>query len=42
VGGGVVGILLGAYGLLWLLGPDGDVIHLSRWLPDFALPPRMK
>jgi hypothetical protein len=40
--GGVVGILLGAYGLLWLLGPEGDLIGLAPWLPHFALPPRMR
>lgn len=42
VGGGLLGILIGAYGLLWLLGPDGDVMGLAKWLPDFVLPPRMR
>jgi hypothetical protein len=42
VGGGVIGVLLGAYGLLWILGPEGDLLGLAKWLPDLALPPSMR
>jgi hypothetical protein len=39
---GVVGILLGGYGLLWFRGPAGDVFHLGQWLPDAFLPRSMR
>ena len=39
VGGGALGILLGGYGLLWLRGPEGDVMGLAQWLPASWLPP---
>lgn len=39
VGGGVIGILLGAYGLLWILGPQGDVLGLGPRLPAALRPP---
>jgi hypothetical protein len=42
VGGGVLGIALGAYALLWLLGPDGDLFQLAKWLPDALLPPSVQ
>jgi hypothetical protein len=38
VGGGALGILLGAYGLLWLKGPSGDFLGLTRLLPPSMLP----
>jgi hypothetical protein len=41
IGGGALGILLGAYGLLWLRGPDGDFLGLARVLPSSMLPTSM-
>ena len=38
VGGGALGILLGAYGLLWISGADGDVLGIAPWLPNALLP----
>jgi hypothetical protein len=38
VGGGAVGLFLGAYALLWLRGPEGDIAGLAKWLPPFLLP----
>ena len=42
VGGGLIGVLLGAYGLLWMLGPEGDVIGLAPWLPEALRPQEMQ
>lgn len=42
VGGGALGLLLGAYGLLWLKGPAGDFAGLSQWLPPAMLPASMQ
>jgi len=42
VGGGVVGLLLGAYGLLWFRGADGDFLGLAEWLPQALLPTSMR
>lgn len=36
--GGVVGIPLGLYTLLWLRGPAGDMLHIAKHLPSFMLP----
>jgi hypothetical protein len=36
--GGVVGILLGGYALLWLRGAEGDLLRLTQWLPISMLP----
>lgn len=36
--GGVVGILAAGYILLWLLGPDGDLLHIAKYIPSAALP----
>ncbi len=35
---GVVGIPLGLYVLLWLRGPEGDVLHVAEYIPSFMLP----
>jgi hypothetical protein len=35
---GVVGIPLGLYALLWLRGPEGDMLHVAQYLPSFMLP----
>ena len=40
--GGACGCLLGLYGLLYLLGPRGDVLNLAQYLPESALPPAMR
>lgn len=42
VGGGVIGILGGAYALLWLRGPDLDVLSMTKWLPPAMLPSSMQ
>lgn len=42
VGGGLIGIILGAYGLLWILGPEGDVLGLEPWLPEVLRPAERK
>jgi hypothetical protein len=42
VGGGAIGILGGAYALLWLRGPAVDVLHMANWLPPAMLPPTMQ
>ena len=42
VGGGALGLLLGAYGLLWLKGPAADFAGLSQWLPPAMLPASMQ
>jgi hypothetical protein len=39
VGGGLLGIFIGAYALLWLRGVEGDILGIARWLPDSVLPP---
>jgi hypothetical protein len=39
VGGGLLGIFIGAYALLWLRGAEGDLLGIARWLPDAILPP---
>jgi hypothetical protein len=38
VGGGAVGLFLGAYALLWIRGPEGDIAGLAKWLPPVLLP----
>lgn len=38
VGGGVLGILGGGYALLWINGPEGDLLGISQWLPAAMLP----
>jgi hypothetical protein len=38
VGGGVVGLMLGYFALLWLGGPSRDFLHLGPKLPSFILP----
>ncbi len=42
MGGGALGLLLGAYGLLWLKGPAADFAGLSQWLPPAMLPASMQ
>ena len=42
VGGGAVGILGGAYALLWLRGPNLDLLHMANWLPPAMLPAAMQ
>jgi hypothetical protein len=42
VGGGAIGILGGAYALLWLRGPDLDVLSMAKWLPPAMLPASMQ
>jgi hypothetical protein len=42
VGGGAIGILGGAYALLWLRGPAVDVLHMANWLPPAMLPVSMQ
>lgn len=36
---GVLGILLGGYGLLYFGGPSRDLLKMSSWLPAGLLPP---
>ena len=38
VGGGVVGLMLGYFALLWLGGPSRDFLRLGPKLPSFILP----
>jgi hypothetical protein len=38
VGGGVVGLMLGYFALLWLGGPSRDFLHVGPKLPSFILP----
>ena len=38
VGGGFIGIFLAGYGLLWLKGPDGDLLGIANLLPAAMLP----
>lgn len=40
--GGVIGLLLGGYALLWIRGEDGDLFQMSRWLPPSLLPPSLQ
>ncbi len=42
VGGGVGGLLLGGYALLWLRGGAVDVFQMGRWLPNSLLPAAMR
>jgi hypothetical protein len=42
IGGGILGVAIGAYALLWLKGADADFFGLSKWLPDSALPPSVQ
>jgi hypothetical protein len=35
---GVIGLSLGYFVLLWLLGPTGDFLHLARYFPSAILP----
>jgi hypothetical protein len=37
--GGVVGLALGYYALLWLRGPEVDFLEVAKYLPKAALPP---
>ncbi|WP_428307837.1 hypothetical protein [Lacipirellula sp.] len=38
VGGGFIGIFLAGYALLWLKGPDGDLLGIANLLPASMLP----
>jgi hypothetical protein len=38
VGGGFIGIFLAGYALLWLKGPDGDLLGIADLLPASLLP----
>ncbi|MBA4105458.1 MAG: hypothetical protein C0485_06840 [Pirellula sp.] len=42
VGGGAIGILGGAYALLWLRDPDLDLMGMANWLPPVMLPSSMQ
>jgi hypothetical protein len=42
VGGGVVGLLLAGYALIWLRGPELDFFQMASWLPDVMLPESMQ
>jgi hypothetical protein len=42
VAGGMIGVGLGAYGLLWLRGPQGDFLGIARYLPPSMLPASVK
>jgi hypothetical protein len=42
VGGGLGGLLLGGYVLLWLRGDTVDFFHMARWMPQALLPPSMQ
>jgi hypothetical protein len=42
VGGGVMGILLAGYALLWFRGPSGDLLQMAPWLPQAMLPSSMQ
>jgi hypothetical protein len=35
---GIVGLALGYYALLWMLGPTGDFLHVAHNLPSAVLP----
>jgi hypothetical protein len=37
--GGIVGLALGYYALLWIRGPELDVLDVAKYLPKAALPP---
>ena len=40
--GGMIGIGLGAYGLLWLRGSQGDFLGIAQYLPPAMLPASVK
>jgi hypothetical protein len=40
--GGVVGIALGYYALLWIAGPSGDFLNVAQHLPAAILPTDLK
>jgi hypothetical protein len=42
IGGGLLGIFIGAYALLWLRGAEGDILGIARWLPESVLPPSIR
>lgn len=39
---GAAGLLAGGYALLWIAGPQGDVLHLASVLPEGMLPETMR
>ena len=39
---GVVGIALGAYALVWILGPRGDFLEIARFIPAALLPEKFQ
>jgi carboxypeptidase Taq len=42
VGGGVIGITLGLWILLWLKGPHGDLLKIRHKVPSWMLPPNAR
>ena len=40
--GGVIGLAIGYFVLLHLLGPDGDLLKVAQYLPDAVLPASLK
>lgn len=40
--GGVGGIVLAAYALVWLRGPQLDLFHMGSWMPPVLLPKSMQ
>jgi hypothetical protein len=42
VGGGVAGLLLAGYALIWLRGPELDFFQMAGWMPAVLLPESMQ
>jgi hypothetical protein len=40
--GGLVGLTIGYFVLLYLLGPEGDLLHVAKYIPSAALPSSFK
>jgi hypothetical protein len=38
VAAGIIGLALGGYALLWLRGPQGDILKVAQYLPPSLLP----
>jgi hypothetical protein len=40
--GGLVGLTIGYFVLLYLLGPEGDLLHVAKYIPSAVLPSSFK